>query len=51
VPDKFHDVASIVKLWRNEATRVYADRLIDATDRTLVTEKLLPDIIRQYFPD
>ena len=50
-PDKISTKASIVRLWRNECLRVIADRLIDATDRNLVENEMLPTLVKQYFKD
>ena len=49
--DKFETVGQLVKLWRNEITRVYADRLLNPEDAAVVNEVLLPDVIRQHFPE
>jgi len=50
-PENFGTKASVVKLWRNEAMRVFCDRLINEEDRTLVGEKLIPTIVKANFED
>lgn len=49
--EMFPTLPEFIKLWRNEATRVYADRLIDFTDRGLVTEDLIPRLVHQHFAE
>ncbi|XP_015260407.1 PREDICTED: dynein heavy chain 10, axonemal [Cyprinodon variegatus] len=45
-PDNFLTVSQFVRVWRNECLRVFHDRLIDETDKTLVQshiKKLVED--------
>ena len=35
-PDRFSNVGQLVRVWRNECLRVFYDRLINETDKTLV---------------
>jgi dynein heavy chain len=49
--DKFKTKGNVIKVWRNEAHRVFADRLISEKDVNLVTVDLIPGIINQYFKD
>lgn len=49
--DKVSTVEQLIRLWRNECTRVFADRLINYTDREKVTLELLPRLIQHYFKD
>ena len=49
--DKFPTKASFIRLWRNECHRVFADRLINETDRDLVVGDAIPSLIRQHFKD
>ena len=36
--DKFSTKDQLVRLWRNECMRVFSDRLVNETDRSLVSE-------------
>lgn len=49
--DKFTTKEQFVRLWRNECTRVFSDRLITEEDRKLVCEKMIPDLIKSSFDD
>lgn len=49
--DKFNTKAKFVRLWRNEVMRVFADRLINAEDKTLVAGTMIPDHIKENFSD
>ena len=48
--DKFSTVESLVRLWRNEALRVFSDRLVTDEDKKLVGEELIPKYIAELFP-
>jgi len=39
--DKFQTRDSIIRLWRNECMRVFSDRLVNETDRSLVNDQLI----------
>ena len=49
--DQIPNKAALIRLWRNEALRVFSDRLINDTDRVLVGDQLLGSLIKQYFND
>jgi dynein heavy chain len=49
--DKIATKGQLVRLWRNECLRVIADRLIDNTDKSLVTDEMLPSLVKQFFKD
>lgn len=49
--DKFKTKASFIKVWRNEAHRVFSDRLLSAKDVELVNEELIPKMVKTYFKD
>jgi dynein heavy chain len=49
-PDKFTSANQAVRLWRNEMTRIFSDRLNDAADVTLVNN-LVGDAISDAYPD
>ena len=49
--EMFETLPQFVKLWRNEAIRVYGDRLIDDSDRKVVIEEIIPDIVENYFKE
>jgi dynein heavy chain len=38
-------------LWRNECTRVFADRLIDDHDKELVGNQIIGDLVKEFFKD
>jgi len=46
--DHFPTSDKFVRLWRNEATRVFADKLINVEDRSLVNE-YAEKLIREHF--
>jgi dynein heavy chain len=48
--DKFPTIDSLVRLWRNEAMRVFSDRLVTDEDKKLVGEELIPKYIGELFP-
>jgi len=48
--DKFDTKVSIVKLWRNEVTRTFIDKLCTLKDVEKVTD-YIPDIIKDFFAD
>lgn len=41
----------IVRLWNNEATRVFVDRLVSSNDVRIVKEDIIPDLIRETFQE
>jgi dynein heavy chain, axonemal len=49
--DIFANVPDFIRLWRNESTRVYADRLINFEDRSVVVDDLLPKLIKKHFTE
>ena len=49
--EMFPSLPEFIKLWRNEATRVYADRLINFEDRAVVVEDLLPKLIKKNYTE
>jgi len=38
-------------MWRNECIRVFADRLINLVDKTLVVDTIIQGLIKQHFKD
>ncbi len=48
--DKCQTKEQLVRLWRNECMRVFADRLVNDTDRSLVNDQLIPDLVKEFFP-
>jgi dynein heavy chain len=50
-PDKFQTKDKFVRLWRNECTRVFADRLINEQDKELVATTILGDLTKEFFKD
>lgn len=49
--DKFNTPEKFIRLWRNEAIRVFADRLIDSTDQELIAVTVMNDIIKELFKE
>jgi dynein heavy chain len=49
--DKFDTKEKFIRLWRNESMRVFADRLINITDKDLVQKSIVSDIVKEYFGD
>lgn len=49
--DKVNDKAKLVRMWRNECNRVFADRLISEADKKFVSEKLIGDLVKKFFND
>eukprot|EP00702_Spironucleus_salmonicida_P008256 EST49547.1 Dynein heavy chain [Spironucleus salmonicida] len=49
-PDKFKNTSLLLKLWRNEFTRIFCDRLICQEDKDLVNNKIA-STINEYFGD
>lgn len=50
LPEKFPTFASLVKLWKNEFMRVFADRLICPEDHAVVSQQLTTKIA-EFFGD
>lgn len=48
--DKFMTKDSLIRLWRNECMRVFSDRLVNETDRNLVSDQLIGGLVKEYFP-
>ena len=49
--DKVSEKHHLVRLWRNECIRVFADRLLNETDKTLVIDTLIGGLTEKYFKD
>jgi dynein heavy chain len=49
--DKFNDKAKVIRLWRNEVTRVFGDRLISIDDKNQIEKIEIPAIIKDMFKD
>ncbi|XP_075882096.1 dynein axonemal heavy chain 10-like isoform X2 [Nelusetta ayraudi] len=47
-PDRFLTVAQFVRVWRNECLRIFHDRLIDETDKTLV-QGHIKNLVEEHF--
>ncbi|KAF5830619.1 hypothetical protein DUNSADRAFT_14266 [Dunaliella salina] len=47
-PDKFHNAEQFLRLWRNEALRVFHDRLICPEDKQMVNSQIT-EVVEQYF--
>lgn len=49
--DKVNTKAQLVRLWRNECSRVFVDRLISEADKKLVSEKFIGELVKKFFND
>lgn len=49
--DLFNEKIKLVRMWRNECIRVFADRLLNDTDKKLVIEDIIGGLVNQYFKD
>jgi len=49
--DIFNDKIKLVRMWRNECIRVFADRLLNDVDKKLVIEDVIGGLVSQYFKD
>ncbi|XP_028292993.1 dynein heavy chain 10, axonemal [Gouania willdenowi] len=47
-PDRFSTVAQFMRVWRNECLRIFHDRLIDESDKTLVQDHI-KKLMEQHF--
>ena len=50
-PANFTDARQLVRVWRNEFTRVFCDRLISEQDVTLVRERMSEMVNKNFRPD
>lgn len=50
LPDTVRDGYQLVRLWRNEALRVFHDRLISDEDRKLVQEEIIGKVVKDTWP-
>jgi dynein heavy chain len=48
--DKFSTKEQLIRVWRNECMRVFSDRLVNETDKTLVNDQLIGTLVKEYFP-
>jgi dynein heavy chain len=48
--DKFKSINEFVKLWRNEVTRTFIDKLCDQADVTKVNDTIT-ECIKEFFPN
>jgi dynein heavy chain, axonemal len=49
--DKVKTKGQVVRMWRNECMRVFADKLINHSDRGIVVDEMLPNLVKTYFKD
>jgi dynein heavy chain len=49
--DLFDNKIKLVRMWRNECIRVFADRLLNDADKKLVIEDVIGGLVNQYFKD
>ena len=49
--DKITNKPQLIRMWRNECMRVFADRLINDTDKNLVVDNIIGGLVSRYFPD
>jgi dynein heavy chain len=50
-PEYFQDSKQIIRLWRNEALRVFSDRLVNDTDRELVLRMISKLVLKNFEAD
>ena len=43
--DLFNEKIKLVRMWRNECIRVFADRLLNDTDKKLVIEDIIGGLV------
>ncbi len=48
---KFEDIPQIIRLWRHESLRVFVDRLMSENDKKIVRDELIPNAIKERFPE
>lgn len=49
--DKVQEKHQLIRLWRNECIRVFADRLINDQDKNMVINEIIGDLIKKNFKD
>lgn len=49
--DKFFNKDQFLRLWRNEVTRVFSDKLITKEDKDLVCQTAIPNMLKEHFTD
>jgi dynein heavy chain len=49
--DKMTNKPQLIRMWRNECIRVFADRLVNETDKTLVVENIIGGLVSRYFKE
>ena len=50
IPDRFNSPREVVRVWRNEALRIFFDRLTNERDKEFVKLKIT-DLLNEEFPD
>lgn len=50
IPERYEEMGSFVRVWRNECLRVFYDRLTNDKDRSLVSEHI-SELLQQFFQD
>ena len=49
--DKVMTKPGLIRLWRNECMRVFADRLINDADKNLVIDGIIAGLVKKHFAD
>lgn len=49
--DNFNSKDKFLRLWRHEINRVFVDRLITHEDKNLITQSVIPDILKEFFKE
>lgn len=49
--DKYDTKEKFIRLWRNEASRVFTDRLINQADKDLISTTVMGEVVKEFFAD
>lgn len=49
--DKVQTKPQLIRLWRNECIRVFADRLVNDADKIMVIDGIIGSLVKRHFND